>query len=215
MFKLNSTLNFGIPPVFVFQLKVYYKADRLLTGLIAQRKGTTAWWYSNKTSLVHCTLIFNNSRQLYYHAKFSIPLKFYIVWLILIFRTNSYRNPQLNGQVPSPRAGAAACVVNNFVFVFGGRCKQRRLNDLYSLNLSTMRWTQLDPGSFPDPFAPPSASYPSPRSMHTMVKVGEDTLAVYGGLGQLCAPLNDCWILDIQEITWELVDDQMSARRNN
>jgi len=51
MFYLNSTLNFGIPPVLVFQLEVYYKLDRLLTGLIAQPKGTTARWYSNKTSL--------------------------------------------------------------------------------------------------------------------------------------------------------------------
>ena len=51
MFYLNSTLNFGIPPVFVFQLEVYYKVDRLLTGLTAQQKGTTAQWYSNKISL--------------------------------------------------------------------------------------------------------------------------------------------------------------------
>ena len=47
MFYLNSTLNFGIPPVLVFQLEVYYKVDRLLTGLTAQQKGTTARWYSN------------------------------------------------------------------------------------------------------------------------------------------------------------------------
>ena len=51
MFYLNSTLNFGIPPVLVFQLEVYYKVDRPLTGLTAQQKGTTAQWYSNKTSL--------------------------------------------------------------------------------------------------------------------------------------------------------------------
>ena len=51
MFYLNSTLNFGIPPALVFQLEVYYKADRLLTGLTAQQKGTTARWYSNKTPL--------------------------------------------------------------------------------------------------------------------------------------------------------------------
>ena len=37
--------------VLVFQLKVYYKVDRLLTGLTAQQKGKTAWWYSNKTTL--------------------------------------------------------------------------------------------------------------------------------------------------------------------
>ena len=52
MFYLNSTLNFGIPPLLVFQLKVYYKADRLLTGLIAHQRETTARWYSNKTSLI-------------------------------------------------------------------------------------------------------------------------------------------------------------------
>ena len=44
MFYLNCTLNFGIPPVLVFQLEVYYKIDRLLTGI-------TARWYSNKSSL--------------------------------------------------------------------------------------------------------------------------------------------------------------------
>ena len=49
MFYLNSTLNFGIPPVLVFQLEVYYMVDRLLTGLTAQQKGTTARRYSNKT----------------------------------------------------------------------------------------------------------------------------------------------------------------------
>ena len=51
LFYLNSTLNFGIPKVLVFQLEVYYKADRLLSGLTAQQKGTTARRYSNKTSL--------------------------------------------------------------------------------------------------------------------------------------------------------------------
>ena len=52
MFYLNSTINFGIPLVLVFQLEVYYKVDRLLTGLTAQQEGTTARWYSNKTSLL-------------------------------------------------------------------------------------------------------------------------------------------------------------------
>ena len=52
MFYLNSTLNFRILPVFVFQLEVYYKVDRLLTGLTAQQKVITVRWYSNKTSLL-------------------------------------------------------------------------------------------------------------------------------------------------------------------
>ena len=39
---MNSTLNFGILPVLFFQLEVYYKVDRLLTGLAAQQNGTTS-----------------------------------------------------------------------------------------------------------------------------------------------------------------------------
>ena len=34
-----------------------HEVDRLLTGLTAQQKGTTARWYSNKTSLL---FIFKN-----------------------------------------------------------------------------------------------------------------------------------------------------------
>ena len=58
MFYLNYTLNFGIPPVLVFQLEVCYKVDRLLTGLTAQQKGTTARCYSNKTTLSAILIIY-------------------------------------------------------------------------------------------------------------------------------------------------------------
>ena len=47
----NKFLNFGILPLLVFQLEVYNMVERLLTGLTAQEKGTTARWYSNKTSI--------------------------------------------------------------------------------------------------------------------------------------------------------------------
>ena len=51
MFYLKATSNFLMLPVLAFQLEVYYKVDRLLTGLTAQPKGTTARWYSNEISL--------------------------------------------------------------------------------------------------------------------------------------------------------------------
>ena len=38
LFYLNSILNFGIPPVLVFKLEVYYKAGRLITGLTDNKK---------------------------------------------------------------------------------------------------------------------------------------------------------------------------------
>ena len=45
---MNTTLNFKIQAALVFQLEVYYKVGRLLTGLTAQQIGTTTPWYSNK-----------------------------------------------------------------------------------------------------------------------------------------------------------------------
>ena len=48
-FYLNFTLKCG---ALVFQLKVYYKVDRLLTGLTAQQKGTTA-----QLSMVHLYIL--------------------------------------------------------------------------------------------------------------------------------------------------------------
>ena len=38
---LNTTLNFEIPIALIYQSEIYYKVDRLLTGLTAQQIGTT------------------------------------------------------------------------------------------------------------------------------------------------------------------------------
>ena len=43
--KFWNTASIGIP------VRSLLKVDRLLTGITAQQKGTTARWYSNKTSL--------------------------------------------------------------------------------------------------------------------------------------------------------------------
>ena len=41
--KFWNSASIGIP---------YYKVDKLVTGVTAQQKGTTARWHSNKTSLI-------------------------------------------------------------------------------------------------------------------------------------------------------------------
>ena len=121
---------------------------------------------------------------------------------------NQYHWPKVKEALPSPRAGAAACVQGNYVYIFGGRCKQRRLNDLFCINLQTMQCKVIDHGSEPDPFASPEPFLPCPRSLHTMTNVGGSRLVVYGGVGQLCSPLNDCWILHVNEdiVCWEEIE---------
>ena len=97
--------------------------------------------------------------------------------MFALSRRNCYQYPSTRGCPPSPRCGSAACVVGHRVFLFGGRCKQRRLNDLHCLDLGSLAWTLLDPGTDPDPFAPPSASRPAPRSLHTMAYIGANRWA--------------------------------------
>ena len=97
--------------------------------------------------------------------------------MFALSRRNCYQYPSTRGCPPSPRCGSAACVVGHRVFLFGGRCKQRRLNDLHCLDLATLAWSLLDPATDPDPFAPPSASRPAPRSLHTMANIGANRWA--------------------------------------
>ena len=82
VFYLNSTLNFGILPVLVFQLEVCHKVDRLLTGITAQQNGTTARWYSNKTSLVIIKIVICHYYTLLHSNPCSVILK-----SLLIFKT--------------------------------------------------------------------------------------------------------------------------------
>ena len=49
--------------------------------------------------------------------------------MFALSRRNCYQYPSTRGCPPSPRCGSAACVVGHRVFLFGGRCKQRRLNE--------------------------------------------------------------------------------------
>ena len=68
MFYLNSTLNFGILPVMVFQWEVYYMEDRLLSGLAAHidvaisvYTCTHSFFVRPKTSTTICCCCFSTS----------------------------------------------------------------------------------------------------------------------------------------------------------
>ena len=93
MSYLNSTFNFGIPPVLVFWLEFYYKLDRLLTGLTAQPKGTTVRWYSNKTSIY----IYE------YHIQICVGQFILLGRVSEILPLYSFGPVYLNGNVPLSR----------------------------------------------------------------------------------------------------------------
>ena len=121
--------------------------------------------------------------------------------------TGAWSWPRVQGATPCPRAGAGAVVVDNKVFLFGGRTRRGRLNDLQCLHLDTWTWRQVESTTWPDPWDTPSTSQPAPRALHSMVRVpGTPRIAVYGGLGLLHAPLQDLWWLHGDTELWEEVE---------
>lgn len=54
---------------------------------------------------------------------------------------NCWEWPVTKGPAPSPRAAHAADITGNRVYLFGGRLKQIRNNELHCLNMDTMTWS--------------------------------------------------------------------------
>ena len=122
-------------------------------------------------------------------------------------KTNSWQQVKTKGRAPAPRAAAAAAVVGDAAFIFGGRGRRGRMDDLHCLHLPSLTWTEVATCSWPDPWTSTSALRPLPRALHTLTHLpGTSLLALYGGLGQLHAPLQDLWLLHTDSLDWEEVE---------
>ncbi|GAA5912223.1 hypothetical protein JCM5296_005451 [Sporobolomyces johnsonii] len=128
------------------------------------------------------------------------------------------------GECPPPLVGASVTLVNDAVYVFGGRPVTSRtmVSTLYSLDLRTLVWTRLWPKAEADRAAAMSEEGPSPRYFHS-AEAWEDKLLLFGGQtfvlegeggsearegdeehqpqGHL-ETLDELWIFDTTQRTW-------------
>ncbi|DBA86689.1 TPA: Dynein alpha chain, flagellar outer arm [Trebouxia sp. C0004] len=114
-------------------------------------------------------------------------------------------NPILNGTTPAARKGAsAACTQNRFVVVFGGKgvdadAKEVIKDDLLLLEMddgpSTIKVSALDIKGLK----------PAPRMNAMFQECGQGKLMLFGGLGADGKPLNDAWVLDLEQRAWNLI----------
>ena len=67
--------------------------------------------------------------------------------ILFCFDTNtqSWSQPEVNGQVPGARDGHSACVINHCMYVFGGYEEETNQfsQDVHMLDLRTMEWRHL------------------------------------------------------------------------
>ncbi len=101
---------------------------------------------------------------------------------------------QQTGSIPDSREGAAACVIDSSLYIFGGFSRDL-FADLRIFDLQQQRWRLLKQGS------------PHARFAHTMVCYGRK-LYVFGGAGPYIASIkmrlsfNDLQVFDTDKECW-------------
>nr|GFA57312.1 hypothetical protein [Tanacetum cinerariifolium] len=91
---------------------------------------------------------------------------------------------EVTGDTPPPRVGVTMASIGETIYVFGGRdATHAELNELYSFDTCTNKWTLLSSGD----------TRPENRSYHS-VATDDSRVYVFGGCG-VAGRLNDIWVV--------------------
>ena len=95
---------------------------------------------------------------------------------------------------PSPRIAHTQTIVNNTLYLFGGRqgitMEESPLNDLWTFDFDSSTWNEIA-----------TENAPEPRSFHKMISVGTNLIYVFGGCAAV-GRLNDLYQYNIIENKW-------------
>lgn len=94
---------------------------------------------------------------------------------------------QVSGDIPPPRDGHSACLINSRLYLFGGEAEG---NEVYVLDMETYKWSRPEV----------KGKSPEGRSGHACLAIGKYML-LFGGCseGQV---FNDTYLLDTESMEW-------------
>lgn len=101
--------------------------------------------------------------------------------ILFCFDTHTLRwsKPEVTGDIPGVRDGHSACIIDHFMYIFGGF--EEEINqfscDVHKLNLKTMHWTYVRTTGQP----------PSYRDFHTAT-ILNNRMYIFGGRGDTHSP---------------------------
>ena len=104
-----------------------------------------------------------------------------------------WKQPKCSGDIPCPRAAFASAQIGMKGYLFGGRYKDERRNDLYMIDLQCYKWSVLQPRS---------KIRPQARSWTVLAPVNDEHLFLYGGLDNNDCELKDIWLYNIKLESW-------------
>ncbi|KAJ6255183.1 kelch repeat domain [Anaeramoeba flamelloides] len=104
-------------------------------------------------------------------------------------------NPETYGDPPTKRSGHSASVIENQIWIFGGRSEKGNfLNDLYCFDTDTYTWYNIEMDGL----------RPRPRAWHTGNFI-DDQLIIFGG-GSFSKTFNDVWVYSLTGENWYEAD---------
>lgn len=115
--------------------------------------------------------------------------------------TTQWKQIHLSGEIPTPRLSASACILENILYIFGGRIGETYLNELHSINLDTGKVSIIATQN----------DQPAPRAS-PLIHAFDDKLYVWGGLNDFWP--DDLHVLDIKTGNWTLTKPGLSGRAN-
>uniref|UniRef100_A0A674A7V3 Kelch domain containing 2 n=1 Tax=Salmo trutta TaxID=8032 RepID=A0A674A7V3_SALTR len=111
---------------------------------------------------------------------------------ILDLETSTWSQPVTKGNAPSPRAAHACAKVGNRGYVFGGRYRDYRLNDMYYIDMDSWEWHEIVP-----------QQGPVGRSWHSLTPVSPDHIFLFGGFTTSRETLSDAWLYCVSKNEWQ------------
>ncbi|KAL8290881.1 hypothetical protein RB598_006224 [Gaeumannomyces tritici] len=123
--------------------------------------------------------------------------------------TNTWTMLDCIGYIPIPREGHAAALVDDVMYIFGGRTEEGSdLGDLAAFRITSRRWYTFQNMG-------PS---PSPRSGHSMTTVGKAVVVVGGEPSSAATAVNDLglvYMLDTTKIRYPPNDSSSQSRNGS
>uniref|UniRef100_A0A8C7FLY8 Kelch domain containing 2 n=1 Tax=Oncorhynchus kisutch TaxID=8019 RepID=A0A8C7FLY8_ONCKI len=111
---------------------------------------------------------------------------------ILDLEKSTWSQPVTKGNAPSPRAAHACAKVGNRGYVFGGRYRDYRLNDMYYIDMDSWEWHEIVP-----------QQGPVGRSWHSLTPVSPDHIFLFGGFTTSRETLSDAWLYCVSKNEWQ------------
>lgn len=113
--------------------------------------------------------------------------------IVFDFETKTWQEVKLHSKsLPAPRAGHSAVVVDDAMYIFGGKDDENeKLKDLWRFDLNNQNWQQLDS---PD-------NSVAARSGHSCC-VFNNHLIVFGGIQEITKELDDTIVFNLKTGKW-------------